>query len=134
MAGRPRCAHCRRAFTPNYRNRTKTSGQQRVCADCGPLIGHRMANRRFKASLKEAERPPRRGTPSTIQKESPGGPPTSVPVVEGATHGLFVGELANRIRVNSVQMALALLGGDGCKGGSPLQVRIDAKSSRPFAC
>lgn len=50
MAGRPRCASCRKAFTPHPRNRTKTENPQRVCTACGPVVGHRLADRRYQAS------------------------------------------------------------------------------------
>ena len=50
MARRQRCVSCWKLFTPNYRNRTKVSAQQRVCADCGAVIGHRFAGRRYRAS------------------------------------------------------------------------------------
>lgn len=50
MAGRPRCASCKRAFTPDFRNRTKVKARQRVCKDCGPVVGHQKAQQRYKAS------------------------------------------------------------------------------------
>lgn len=33
MLSRPRCACCRRAFSPNYRNRSKTRHPQRYCGE-----------------------------------------------------------------------------------------------------
>lgn len=48
MAGRPRCASCRKAFTPHPRNRTKLTNRQRVCGDCGPVTGHKLASQRYR--------------------------------------------------------------------------------------
>lgn len=58
MASRPRCAHCGKAFTPNYRNQGKLANRQRVCQECGALVGHRLAGRRYRASLAALERKP----------------------------------------------------------------------------
>jgi len=49
MVGRPRCANCKKAFTPHARNRGKLVHVQRVCRGCGPVIGHRIASRRYRA-------------------------------------------------------------------------------------
>lgn len=56
MARRHRCVHCKKLFGPNYRNRTKTSGRQRVCEKCGPLIGHRFADQRYRLSQAKQHR------------------------------------------------------------------------------
>lgn len=50
MVRRQRCVSCWELFTPNYRNRTKVSARQRVCSDCGAIIGHRLADQRYRAS------------------------------------------------------------------------------------
>ena len=50
MPRRKRCVSCWKLFTPNHRNRTKVSAQQRVCSDCGAVIGHRFAGRRYRSS------------------------------------------------------------------------------------
>jgi hypothetical protein len=48
MAGRPECVHCGHRFTPHPRNRSRTENRQRVCGDCGPVIGHRQADKRYR--------------------------------------------------------------------------------------
>jgi hypothetical protein len=71
MAGRPRCANrsCRKAFTPDFRNGTKVANRQRVCPDCGPVIGHRLADQRYRAS---PTAPRRRQRPaSTVPQTHP---------------------------------------------------------------
>lgn len=54
MAGRPRCAHCGKAFTPHPRNRNKREHRQRVCGACGEAAGHRLAARRCRARKRAA--------------------------------------------------------------------------------
>jgi hypothetical protein len=58
MILRPRCAYCRRAFTPNYRNRSKTEHLQRYCG----LEACR------KASLQDSQRRYRRKEPELLSK------------------------------------------------------------------
>lgn len=58
MISRPRCACCRRAFSPNYRNRSKTKHLQRYCG----LEACR------KASLQDSQRRYRRKEPELLSK------------------------------------------------------------------
>lgn len=71
MAGRPRCAHCHKAFTPNSRNRTRTKDRQRVCGDCGRAIGHRLAAKRYRDSLAALERKPLKARAAKAQSAPP---------------------------------------------------------------
>lgn len=49
MARRQRCVSCWKLFTPNYRNRTKASARQKVCTECGAVVGHQFADRRYRS-------------------------------------------------------------------------------------
>ena len=80
MARRQRCVSCRKLFTPNYRNRTKVAARQRVCADCGAIVGHRLADQRYRSSggaprrARDTARPAEvaPGTASGASSPSPG--------------------------------------------------------------
>ena len=135
MPARPRCAHCLKAFTPNYRNRTKLRDQQRVCPDCGPVVGHRLAEKRYR----DNNAPPRKRVgPSRTRPTQPSAAPT--PVAEQSvqpqrrTALLKPGdELASQVNQHLSAIA-ALVGGpgwpDGCKPSMPLPIGIPEKSSR----
>lgn len=137
MAGRPRCANCRKAFTPNYRNRTKTKTRQRVCRDCGLLIGHRLAMRRYRAGLAALERKPMRSSPVAARENRQQSPPVDscsrepkvVPAPPGASP-----EIAGRVGQHLAEIARLVVGpggGDGCGPLRPLLMGILGKSSPP---
>lgn len=137
MASRPRCANCGKAFTPNCRNQTKRTGRQRVCPECGPIIGHRLADKRYREDSGRSRRkvrPPRSG--SSIRPQS-ASPPTvfdslaSPPVVAAAT-GTPGSEFAARIGRHLVAIAALVNGAkppDGCGALEPLPERIFEESS-----
>ena len=66
MVGRPRCAKCKKAFTPDSRNRTKIMHRQRVCHDCGPVSGNLLAVRRCRARKAESGRSGRSARPAAV--------------------------------------------------------------------
>lgn len=85
MSGRPRCAHCGKAFTPHPRNRNRREQRQRVCGACGQAVGHRLAAQRCRARKRTSR-----------HLNTPAGPisrPTTAPAV-----GLLAGELALQIQ------------------------------------
>lgn len=130
MTGRPRCASCKLAFTPDYRNRTKIKGRQRVCAECGSVVGHQKSQQRYDSSPAEPGSTRRRT--AVLVRQDDGAPGAPVPKSEvGETS--FSGELASQIRINSTRIADLLIGTrkpDGCGPFKPLQVSNDAKSSQ----
>lgn len=97
MAGRPRCAKCRKAFTPDPRNRTKVTHRQRVCHDCGPVSGNLLAVRRCRARKAESGRPAR---PAAVPLPPEIGPQISP----------LAGELVRRIQQTCTALS-ALVGG-----------------------
>jgi hypothetical protein len=74
MAGRPRCANCRKAFTPHPRNRNKREHRQRVCGECGQVVGHRLASRRCRARKRRLSPP---ATPENSASQKTVGPTVS---------------------------------------------------------
>lgn len=131
MAARPRCAHCRKAFTPNYRNRSKIAGRQRVCASCGPAIGHRLADRRYRSN----NAPPRkRSAVSGAQARVAPVSPVAAASPEPERHSpdsAAVPQLADQVGLHLAAIA-ALVGGarrsDGCEPFRPLPIGIPEKS------
>lgn len=83
MAGRPRCANCGKAFTPDPRNRSKRVHRQRICGECGRAVGLRLASRRYRSRKKTSR--------------SPAGPENSPPQT-GSTVSPLAGELALQIQ------------------------------------
>lgn len=77
MAGRPRCAKCKRAFTPDPRNQTKITHRQRVCGDCGPVSGNLLAVRRCRARKAESGRAGRPTRPAAVPFTPEIGPQSS---------------------------------------------------------
>lgn len=74
MAGRPRCAMCKKAFTPHPRNRTKVTHRQRICRDCGPVAGHKLASRRCRARKGGSGRSSRQAPPASLRLAAGSGP------------------------------------------------------------
>lgn len=129
MAGRPRCVNCRKAFTPNFRNRTKVNSRQRVCAECGPVIGHRFADQRYRAS-DAAPVAQRRKTEIAVRQGATAVP--DVGPVAGSGSGSPVETLENRIRLHAAAIAAVLEtpeAPDGCEASRPLPIRNAAESS-----
>jgi hypothetical protein len=110
MAGRPRCAMCKKAFTPHPRNGTKITHRQRVCHDCGPVAGHMLATRRFRARKKESGRTTRQATAPS--------PPETGPQISP-----LAGELVRRIQQNCAALNV-LMGNPDCVMASGHQTRI----------
>lgn len=116
MAGRPRCANCGKAFTPHPRNRSRTENRQRVCAECGPVIGHRLAVRRYQAS--------RAGPRQRVCREQGAAPHASagdvterVAGAPGAVGGVVAVELAGHVGEHLA--AIAALVGRACALSAP---------------
>lgn len=131
MAGRPRCAHCRKAFTPNYRNRSKIAGHQRVCASCGPAIGHRLADRRYRSN----NAPPRKCSAvlragARVTPVSPVAAMSPEPE-RGSPGSAAAPRLAEQVGLHLAAIA-ALVGdarrSDGCEPFGPLPIGIPEKS------
>lgn len=110
MAGRPRCAICKRAFTPHPRNRTKVTHRQRVCRDCGQVAGHRLASRRCRTRDSELGRAVR----PAVAPASPEAGPLISPLA---------GELVRRIQQTCTALN-ALVGGPDRVMASGPQTRI----------
>lgn len=114
MAGRPRCLGCRNAFTPNYRNRTKTKHRQRFCAKPACRVAsHATAQHRYRRSIREVvvDVGPRRceaifeGGARGLAAGSPAGSPErAAPVGES-----LVPTLASQIRRASAKIAAVLV-------------------------
>lgn len=136
MAGRPRCVHCRRAFTPDPRNRTKVENRQCVCPDCGSVIGHRYADRRYRASRAAPPRPRRAPDDPALRPEVAQAAASDLPDVHRQgirpSGAMPASELANQVAQHLAAIAALVgtsAGPDGCGGSKPLPVGIDAKSS-----
>lgn len=137
MVGRPRCSNCKHAFTPNYRNRTKKSGRQRVCPDCGPIIGHRQADKRYRESAAVPRRR-RPKYPATSRSQPAMTVPAAVPLPSPALPSPLVGSasvaLSTQVRRHLAAIA-ALVGGssfpDGCDAFGPHPAGDLEKSSAP---
>jgi hypothetical protein len=100
MARRRRCAKCKKAFTPDPRNRTKIKHRQRVCHDCGPVSGNLLAVRRCRARKAELGRSGRPARPAAVPF-----PPDTGPQISP-----LAGELVRRIQQTCT--ALSALVGD----------------------
>lgn len=100
MAGRPRCAKCKKAFTPAPRNRTKIKHRQRVCSDCGPVSGNLLAVRRCRSRKTESGRSGRSARPAAVPLPPEMGPQISP----------LASELVRRIQQTCT--ALSVLVGD----------------------
>lgn len=135
MSGRPRCANCRRAFTPNYRNRTKVENRQRVCPECGPVVGHRLADRRYRTdnaaprskSVRVATLAPAAARTAPLPE-----PSRSDESLVAAARSGSAPEFAGQIGAHLAAIA-ALVGDlgapDSCKPSWPLPIGILEKSS-----
>lgn len=103
MARRRRCVNCWKLFTPNYRNRTKVNARQRVCSDCGSIIGHRFADQRYRASP-AAPRRAREGV-----RESAGARPDTPPAASAPEKKLGdvvpEAEKARQVRIHLAAIA-----------------------------
>lgn len=85
MASRPRCANCGKAFTPHPRNRNKRVHRQRICGECGRVVGRQHASRRYRSQKRTAR--------------SPAGPEHSEPQrTTGPAVSPLAGELALKIQ------------------------------------
>ena len=140
MSARPRCANCRKAFTPNYRNRTKLTSRQRVCPDCGPVIGHRLADKRYREDTGR----PRRKTrpPPAVPSSQPHlAPPPSVfdsstPLAVATATAAPGNEFAARVGRHLEAIAALVSGSrppDGCEALKPVPDLVCEESSRQDA-
>lgn len=142
MSARPRCANCRKAFTPNYRNRTKVTGRQRVCPGCGPVIGHCLAAKRYREDTGESRRKTRPPPAVTSSQPHPGPPPAlgslspSGPSTVAAATATPVSEVAAQVGRHLVAIAELVNGSksrDGCEALEPVPERTYEESSWPSA-
>lgn len=139
MSARPRCANCRKAFTPNYRNRTKLTGRQKVCADCGPVIGHRLADKRYREDTGRSRR--KRSTPGVPSNRPRATAPPSVSETltsssVAAATAAPGNEFAARVGHHLVAIAALVNGSrppDGCEALKPVPIGIFEESRRPIA-
>ena len=133
MARRQRCVSCWKLFTPNYRNRTKVTARQRVCSDCGSMVGHRFADQRYRASHATPRRVARDLLRSSAGAVSDAvGPPVSTRSGEVAPRADLARQVRNHLAAiaalvdPSTERARPEHGGppDGCEPSRPLPIRI----------
>ena len=115
MAGlrrrRTRCVACNELFEPDPRNRTKVTSRQKVCKDCGPVVGHRRAVKRYVVSL-ERDPPPKRAAVSSKPEGASRSPPrsaTAAPPETPRSSRPEVAVLERRIQANPRDVAELLL-------------------------
>jgi len=119
MPSRPRCGFCKKAFSPNYRNRTKVKYQQRFCAraECR-AESHRVAQRRYRGDVLSDQAPnsaPANAPPGAAQAG------VSRPVQRLPD----VTTLARQIRRKSSRIAAVITGGedgDRCEASKSLPI------------
>jgi DNA-directed RNA polymerase subunit RPC12/RpoP len=102
-ARRQRCVHCWKLFWPNYRNRTKVKDRQQVCPDCGPVVGHRYADQRYRLARVAPSRAGRR-------TRTPAPSACSVPVSTAPGHDRAIDtaaapDLASRVHAHHAAIA-----------------------------
>ncbi len=114
MVRRHRCVNCWRLFTPNYRNRTKGSARQRVCAGCGSVIGHRFADRRYRSG----DGPPRRARES-VRTSLVALDTEPALVSERPCHALTETDLTRQVHVHLTAIAALVDARAHCAGHGP---------------
>lgn len=116
---RQRCVHCWKLFWPNYRNRTKLKDRQKVCPDCGPVVGHRYADRRYRLARVAPQRSGRRTlTPA------PSAYPVQVstaPVDDRVIDAAAAPDLASRVHAHLAAIAALVDAPSGPFGPVPVE-------------
>ena len=102
-ARRQRCVHCWKLFWPNYRNRTKVKDRQKVCPDCGPVVGHRYADQRYRLARVAPEWAGRRTR--TLAPSVCSVPVSTVPVHDRAIGAAAAPDLASRVHAHLAAIA-----------------------------
>lgn len=106
-ARRRRCVHCWKLFWPNYRNRTKVKDQQRVCADCGRAVGHRVADRRYRLGRVAPQPVVLRARSLAPVADRPALP--AAPVRDVVVNLAFAPDVANRVRLYLAAIAALIV-------------------------
>ena len=104
-ARRHRCVHCWNLFVPNYRKRTKVKDPQKVCADCGPAVGHRFADQRYRLGRVA----PRRASRKRARSPAPiaDRPEDSIPPMPHGVTDVAVGpDVASRVHAHLAAIAV----------------------------